>query len=117
MPTKQEIPMQTYQQATEERRKSLEEAQQAVGRDLRAAIEKRGWAHQIRNKHDVEALLAVIDKEAKRDASFFEKLHAAADEDARQKLAAGKAGRGPGRPKKGESPAEKGATGEAAATS
>lgn len=110
------MPQSTYQQATEECRKNLDQAQQALGRDIKAAIEKRDWAHQIRNKHDVEALLSAIDKEARRDPTFFEKLHAASDEVGRQKSTAVTTGRGPGRPKKEESSVKKDAAGDAAAT-
>lgn len=93
----------SYQQRLREAEAAMAVARGALGRDLAAAIAGQTWATQMRDVHDVRALVRFIDELA-AEPGFIAKVHAVADR-AREAR-----GRGRGRPKKPERTATKPAT-------
>lgn len=84
--------MATYNEQLEQLAAQLKRARAALASDLAEAVGRKDWGAKLRDKADVEALVATID-ERLQDASFVSQVHAAADK-ARQLV------RGPGRPPK-----------------
>lgn len=84
--------MATYNEQVEQLAAAMKRARAALATDLAEAAGRKDWGAKLRDKADVEALVAVID-ERLQDAVFVAQVHAAADK-ARDVV------RGPGRPPK-----------------
>lgn len=85
--------METYASIKKRLAAQLEDAAQALPRDLASAIAKRDWADALRDRFDVEALVAKLDG-MRRERSFVAEIQAAGD-----RTRAAQAGRR-GRPRK-----------------
>ena len=70
--------METYATIRKRLTAQLEDAAQALPRDLASAIAKRDWADALRDRFDVEALVAKLD-EMRRERGFVTEIHAAGD--------------------------------------
>jgi hypothetical protein len=70
--------VQGYEATVAEARQLLEAAQAALSRDVAQAVANAGWTAFLRDRYDVEALVAHI-SEAAQHRDFLTKLHAAAD--------------------------------------
>ena len=70
--------METYASNRKRLEAQAQEAAQALPRDLAAALAKRDWSEYLRDRYDVDALVAKLD-ELRRERGFIEEIRAAGD--------------------------------------
>ncbi|MGH6672722.1 MAG: DNA-binding protein [Xanthobacteraceae bacterium] len=70
--------MQTYASVQAELEERLEEVRHTLSRDVAAAISKRDWGKNLRDRYDVEALVGKI-HDFWRERGFVAEIQAAGD--------------------------------------